>query len=95
MVDIPSNFQSVIADFTSDLTITFPEYAHLWTKWNKNTMTDDELRTLFDYCIKVLPERFFDILYQNDDLFSPESTKNTCFLPDVDFKLLFGCEGIS
>jgi hypothetical protein len=27
----PKNFESIIADFTKDLTTVFPEYAHLWS----------------------------------------------------------------
>ena len=31
-----------------------------------------------------MPERFFDILYQNAEMFDNEET-NTCFLPNIDF----------
>jgi len=43
----------------------------------------------------VYPERFFDILYQNDEIFHLDSTTNTFFLPNVDFKLLFNCPNVS
>ena len=37
---------------------------------------------------KVYPERFFDILYQNQDIFSDEEI-NTKFLPNIEFKNLW------
>jgi hypothetical protein len=82
-------------DFTRDLSITFPEYKHLWEKWTTLEMPESEVRNVFEYCITILPERFFDILYQNDDIFKAESTTNTRFLPDVDFKVLYNCENVS
>ena len=42
---------------------------------------------LFDYCKTVYPERFFDILYQNEEVFTNDS--NTCFLPQIDFAQLY------
>ena len=93
---IPDNFRSVITDFTKDLSITFPEYSSLWSSWSSpNEFTEEEVKNVFDYCLSVFPERFFDILYQNEDIFKPDSNTNTIFLPNVDFKLLFNCEGLS
>lgn len=96
-ITMPENFGSIIVDFTSDLSTTFPEYSYLWEIW-KNPTTD--YNDLYKYCLKVYPERFFDILYQNDDIFINTTTNNintvnTEFLPGVDFKLLFHCEGVS
>ena len=54
-----------------------------------------EIQYVFEYCLTVFPERFFDILYKNEDLFKPENTMNTQFLPGVEFKALFQCEGVS
>jgi hypothetical protein len=34
-------------------------------------------------------------LYQNDDIFKTDSSINTTFLPNVDFKLLYNCDDIS
>jgi hypothetical protein len=34
-------------------------------------------------------------VYQNGDIFAPDGKDNTEFLPDVDFKLLFNCDGVS
>jgi len=87
---VPDNFGSIIRDFTNDLSTTFPEYAYLWEKWGK---PDADYIDLYRYCLGIYPERFFDILYQNDEIFTNDT--NTLFLPCVEFKLLFQCEGIS
>jgi len=87
---VPDNFGSIIRYFTNDLSTTFPEYAYLWEKWGK---PDADYIDLYRYCLGIYPERFFDILYQNDEIFTNDT--NTLFLPCVEFKLLFQCEGIS
>ena len=93
---IPENFRSVINEFTKNLSITFPEYAFLWSKWTDlNTFDEVETKNLYEYCLTVFPERFFDILYQNNDIFQPENETNTLFLPNIDFKLLYNCAGVS
>lgn len=92
---VPAKFQSIIRDFTRDLSTTFPEYSILWRKWTVDEVPDREVEKLFKYCTEVYPERFFDILYQNDDIFKEESEANTRFLPAVEFRLLYNCEGVS
>ena len=87
-------FPSIMIDFIEDLNTTFPEYKSLWWVYSKDT-TPDGWKDLYQYCLTVYPERFFDILYQNEELFSDESTHNTNFLPNVEFKRLFRCEGVS
>jgi len=86
-------FRKSIIDFTNDLTNTFPEYSHLWKKWSNDT-SDFEFQELFEKCLAVYPERFFDILNQNNAIFS-DSNVNTFFLPEVDFKQLFNMQGVS
>ena len=92
-ISLPDNFRATICDFTTDLSTTFPEYKYLWDKWAKPDTTDEEFQTLFAHCSKVYPERFFDILNQESSLFSSENTAITTFLPDVDFKMLYHCDG--
>jgi hypothetical protein len=87
------NFKSIIHDFTMDLSTTFPEFSHFWTKWTN--ATDEEYKTLFDYCMTIFPERFFDIVYQNVEIFDLNNDTNVAFFPDVNFKVLFNCEGVS
>lgn len=88
--EIPPNFKNVVFDMTADLSTTFPEYASVWTKWQNPSQ--DELRELYTYCSEIYPERFFDILYQNDSLFTKreeENKKSTFFLPGMDFRILY------
>jgi len=92
---IPSNFRSLLADFTKDLSTTFPDYSYLWSKWHDDEVSDDQLKIVLDHCLKVMPERFFDILYQNENIFKEDSETNTYFLPNVSFKFLFNCEDIT
>ena len=91
--EIPANFHTVVKDFIGDLNATFPEYSFLWKRWAAPTAGD--LIDLFLHFTKVLPERFFDILYQNDEIFDAKSDLNTQFLPNVDFRILFHCPGVS
>ena len=93
---VPENFRTIIGDFVNDLSSTFPEYSFLWDKWSfSHSLGEQELIELFEYTLKVFPERFFDILYQNDEIFLVDSEINTMFLPNVDFKIIFCCNGIS
>ncbi len=109
-IEVPPTFPNLIRDFTADLTTTFPEYARLWAKWQSPHVREDEWSALFQYCSTVYPERFFDILYQNSDIFRsspPEQGEakgqeedewvpvNTRFLPAVEFKTLYFCEGVT
>ena len=92
--EIPEKFSSIMIDFVSDLNTTFPEYKSLWWVYSEDT-TKEGWVDLYNYCLTVYPERFFDILYQNGDVFKEDNRDNTMFLPKVDFKLLYNCEGVS
>ena len=90
---MPENFKSIIIDFTNDLTTTFPEYEYLWSSY-KNC-EDEKYAELYAYCLTVYPERFFDILYQNDEIFLLDNETEVYFLPHVDFKMLYSMENVS
>ena len=92
---VPSNFRPLIQDMTRDLSITYPEYSYLWDSWTKDDVSELTINGLYQYCTTVYPERFFDILYQNDEIFDIENKTNTLFLPGVEFKLLFNCDDIT
>ena len=96
---IPEEFAKIIKDFITDILTTFPE---LEENLDKNlrivkdndletikTTHNDELIVLHNHCKKVFPERFFDILYQNEDIFKEDSELNTEFLPGIDIKKLW------
>lgn len=86
-MSLPQNFNSIIADFTKDLSVVFPEYSQKWQNLN--------METVYPYCLAIFPERFFDILYSNADIFAKDSKINVAFLPNVDFRVLYNCEGVS
>jgi len=86
-MSLPQNFNSIIADFTRDLSVVFPEYSHQWQNLN--------METVYPYCLAIYPERFFDILYSNADIFAKDSKTNVAFLPNVNFRILYNCEGVS
>ena len=85
---VPANFASVVLDMTTDLSTTFPEFAPRWTR-----VRDMDLAELYAHCASVYPERFFEILYQDTGLF--EGGEARYFLPEVDFRELFHCAGVS
>jgi len=46
-------------------------------------------KIVFGFCKKKMPSKFFDILYQNEDMFKEDSTEDTEFLPHIYFKNLW------
>ena len=53
---------------------------------------EKSVKLLFDFCQKKFPPRFFDILYQNEDMFKEDSDIDTEFLPKIHFKNLWQCD---
>ena len=73
------DFKKIVTDFKKDIIRSFPEYIEVL----ETVSTEEEgLITLKEYCKTVYPERFFDILYQNNEIFLDDSL-NTCFLPPI------------
>ena len=77
-------------DLIGDLLTSFPECANELT----NMKTQLEEPSYADYCKKIYPQRFFDILYHNDDIFDDDEI-DTCFMPNIDFKMFFKADGVS
>lgn len=107
---IPDEFKKVIFDFIADISNTFPEYQstlQLFLDASRERTAESAaaaesvnvVSILYEYCSKVYPERFFDILYKNDKIFDKEDSANvnvnTHFLPNIDFCVLWNTEGIS
>ena len=91
----PHGFCKVICDFVSDMLTTFPEYKPLIDKWwhsDNDVLLETDTITVFNFCIRAYPERFFDILYKNADMFKDDSTINTEFLPGIVFKQLWSAD---
>jgi hypothetical protein len=101
-------FKQVLCDFTRDLVTTFPELVESGqlrplvegpavgdaAPSMVAEYTDAESAAIFDHVKSVMPPVFFDILYKNDSIFS-DDTKNTEFLPNIDFGTLWSDEGVS
>ena len=96
----PEEFYKIINDFIADILITFPEYTGLISKWwNKSNESEEsesirkkETLFVFRHCVKIFPERFFDILYKNQEIFSQDSEVSTEFLPGIVFTQLWSCD---
>jgi hypothetical protein len=60
-------------------------------------ISDQNVAILFEHCKRVYPERFFDIIYQNDIIFSPDSAADVCveFLPNTDFRMVWNLSDVS
>jgi hypothetical protein len=82
------SFTKIIRDLLDDLTNVFPEYQHSYQSISNSLTHAVAQHDLYEHCMKVVPPRFFDILYQNEDMFS-DAEVDTKFLPDLDFKLFF------
>ena len=85
-----NDFEEILRDFIKDLEISFPEYKQQW-----EIIKSSKPKQLLDYCVNIYPARFFDILYQNEDIFKEEENINTYFLPCIDFKVIFNDESVS
>ena len=86
--EIPEEFCKVCKDFVTDILTTFPEYQGTLHEGLIDILQDNNdtanVREVFDYVKSVYPERFFDLLYQNEDIYSNDEI-NTKFLPNIEF----------
>ena len=74
-----TDFKNIIKDFTGDILLTFPEYK------DKLSMDDLDFDKIKEYCKEVYPKHFFDIIYQNNEIFN----ETVYLLPNIDFKELW------
>lgn len=92
------DFKKIMIDMTRDILTTFPErytveslnidLKHVFADTDDNDMTS--LKVVFEHCKKVYPDKFFNILYQNDTIFSSENNnEDSEFLPGIIFKELW------
>ena len=72
------------------------DFSHIVNENEKKQFITEENRTkslyVFKHCLKIIPERFFDILYKNNEIFQDDSVINTEFLPGIVFKQLWSCD---
>ena len=86
------NFCKLVIDMLQDVESVFPEFKD--TVQTLMESCKEDKNTVYSYAMGVIPPRFFDILYHNDDMFSDEGI-DTQFLPGLDFAHLFNAEGVS
>ena len=89
-IEMSKTLIRVSNDLINDLLTSFPECEKIL----KDAREDIEESKYLEHCKKVYPERFFDILYQNDEIFGDDNI-NTQFLPNIDFKIFFEAENVS
>lgn len=88
---IPEEFVKVIYDLINDILFTFPEIKekiHIDLYNIKESKDETGIKNVYEHIKTVFPERFFDILYKNEEMFSSDEI-NTEFLPGIDFKELW------
>ena len=81
----------VIYDLINDILFTFPEFKdglNLDLHNIKETRDEDSIQNVYEHIKNVFPERFFDILYKNEEMFVKDEI-DTEFLPGIDFKDLW------
>lgn len=82
-------FNKIIKDFIHDILTTFPEIESKLTiellNIHHDTSSDEDFKTIYQYIKQHYTCIFFDILYQNSDIFN----KELFLLPNIDFSLLW------
>lgn len=87
--EIPKEFCKIMKDFYTDMLSTFPEYDEKIRPYLVDLLGEkndsDTIKSLLAHCKSHYPERFFDLLYQNNDMFSNNDI-DLHFLPNIDFR---------
>jgi hypothetical protein len=84
---IPAEFLKVMKDFLTDMISTFPEYEDLLKKLMLDIVESpdsENVVNLFNHCKETYTPRFFDLLYQNNEIY--KGNKAIYFLPGIDFR---------
>ena len=84
---VSKEIYQILRDFIRDLLTTFPECEkslHPGLKAIKeNNENDPSIKEVVEYCKVLYPTKFFDILYQKEEIF--DSKDPLFFLPGIDF----------
>lgn len=95
-------FCKVLREFIPDFLNAFPEFTSklhpgitvIVSGHENEEVNETTVHELYSHTKQVLPERFFDILYQKTDMFQDE-TVNTEFIKGIEFKEIWKNETIS
>lgn len=92
--EVLPEFIKIIKDLVKDLVRTFPDKIRVDSEPNLLVLLNDEkdemelLEKIYEFCKEVYPKKFFDILYENEELFE----KDIELLPGVNFGELWKME---
>ena len=94
MVEENKECLKIVKDFYRDVLTVFPEYKDKLEDYQIEFLTEDKHgEKLYTYCLENYPQHFFNILYQNADIFKDNETLN--FLPSINFVEVWKDEEIS
>ena len=84
----------IVKDFYRDVLTVFPEYKDKLKDFEIEFLTEGANgEKLYEYCLETYPQHFFNILYQNEDIFKENERLN--FLPSINFVEVWKDEEIS
>ena len=84
----------IVKDFYRDILTVFPEYKDKLEDFEIEFLTEGAHgEKLYEYCLETYPQHFFNILYQNADIFKENETLK--FLPSINFVEVWKDEEIS
>ena len=84
----------IVKDFYRDVLTVFPEYKDKLKDFEIQFLTEGANgEKLYEYCLETYPQHFFNILYQNEDIFKENEKLN--FLPSINFVEVWKDEEIS
>ena len=90
----------LLRDFVADMLTSFPEIresieSYVVHSLSGDSIENEDMSTFVNYVKEVYPPRFFDILYKNEEIFSPGSEVNVHFLPGINFKDIWNITDIT
>jgi len=101
-IKVTSDFIKVLLDFTKDLTTTFPDIIdsndnpikelnkYLEKKDEEKEEVERISKFIYQHCRSIFPRYFFDILYENKDIFS--NREKMYLIPGVNFIELWNAD---
>ena len=94
MVEENKECLKIVKDFYRDVLTVFPEYKEKLEEYEIEFLMEGKHgEKLYTYCLENYPQHFFNILYQNDDVFKDNEILN--FLPSINFVEIWKDEEIS
>jgi hypothetical protein len=84
----------IVKDFYRDVLTVFPEYKDKLEEYEIEFLMEGKHgEKLYNYCLETYPQHFFNILYQNAEIFSENESLN--FLPSINFVEVWKDEEVS